>query len=216
MSSRWWLERCWGRGGGGRHGGRGGVEAADRFLFGLAVRALFGEVDGGAGVVADADDGEHVEGAVETPAPVHSDDEVRGWIVCRVITQLECWVAEARDRKVVGLLALQDGWVDQLYVIPRWQARGSAAPCSIRPNGRGRTGCNCGHSRPTSRRVASTSSAASWPFRKRRAQTMRSTPLTCDTSGTQPSVFAFDSTEGAALSAGRAYRSNVRFGRRRI
>ena len=40
-------------------------EAADRFAFGLAVGALFGEVDGGAGVVADPDDREHVEGAVE-------------------------------------------------------------------------------------------------------------------------------------------------------
>jgi hypothetical protein len=42
-------------------------EVADRFAFGLAVGALFGEVDGGAGVVADADDGERVEGAVEPP-----------------------------------------------------------------------------------------------------------------------------------------------------
>jgi hypothetical protein len=42
-------------------------EVADRFAFGLGVGALFGEVDGGAGVVADADDSEHVEGAVEPP-----------------------------------------------------------------------------------------------------------------------------------------------------
>jgi hypothetical protein len=40
-------------------------EVADGFAFGFAVGALFGDVDGGAGVLADADDGEHVEGAVE-------------------------------------------------------------------------------------------------------------------------------------------------------
>jgi hypothetical protein len=40
-------------------------EAADRFALGLAVLALLGEVDRGAGVAADTDDGEHVEGAVE-------------------------------------------------------------------------------------------------------------------------------------------------------
>ena len=65
MSSRWWLGCCWGRVGGGRRGGRGGFEVADRFAFGFAVGALFLEVDGGAGVLADADDREHVEGAVE-------------------------------------------------------------------------------------------------------------------------------------------------------
>jgi hypothetical protein len=41
-------------------------EAADGFAFGLAVSPLLGEVDVGAGVVGDADDGEHVEGAVES------------------------------------------------------------------------------------------------------------------------------------------------------
>ena len=40
-------------------------EAADRFAFGLAVGALLGEVDRGAGVAAIRMIGEHVEGAVE-------------------------------------------------------------------------------------------------------------------------------------------------------
>jgi hypothetical protein len=39
-------------------------EAADRFAFGFAVGALFGEIDRGAGVLIDAGDREHVE-AVE-------------------------------------------------------------------------------------------------------------------------------------------------------
>jgi GNAT superfamily N-acetyltransferase len=60
----------------------------------------------------------------QIPAPVHSDDEVRRWIRFRLIAKLECWVAEAPDRELVGLLALEDGWVDQLYVRNRLQARG--------------------------------------------------------------------------------------------
>ena len=40
-------------------------EVADRFAFGFAVGALFLEVDGGAWVVSDTDDREHVEGAVQ-------------------------------------------------------------------------------------------------------------------------------------------------------
>jgi hypothetical protein len=40
-------------------------EVADCLAFGFSVGALFGEVDGAAWVVADADDREHVEGAVE-------------------------------------------------------------------------------------------------------------------------------------------------------
>src|ERR1700733_13262730 len=41
-------------------------EVADGFAFGFAVGALSGEVDGGAWIGADADDCEHVEGAVES------------------------------------------------------------------------------------------------------------------------------------------------------
>jgi GNAT superfamily N-acetyltransferase len=58
------------------------------------------------------------------PAPVHSDDEVRKWIAFDVIAQLDCWVAEAASGTIVGLLALEDDWVDQLYVSTDWQARG--------------------------------------------------------------------------------------------
>ena len=40
-------------------------EAADGVFVGLAVGAVFGEVDRGSGVVADLDDREQVEGVVE-------------------------------------------------------------------------------------------------------------------------------------------------------
>jgi GNAT superfamily N-acetyltransferase len=41
-----------------------------------------------------------------------------------VIAQLQCWVAVAPDLEVVGLLALEGEWVDQLYVLTRSQAHG--------------------------------------------------------------------------------------------
>jgi GNAT superfamily N-acetyltransferase len=58
------------------------------------------------------------------PAPVHSDAEVRGWMASHVLAQLECWVAETIDGTIVGLLVLEEDWVDQLYVLPGWQGQG--------------------------------------------------------------------------------------------
>ena len=48
-------------------------EAADCFAVDLAIGALSGEVDGGAGVVSDADHSEHVEGAIERRLPPLSE-----------------------------------------------------------------------------------------------------------------------------------------------
>ncbi|WP_219941856.1 GNAT family N-acetyltransferase [Iamia sp. SCSIO 61187] len=57
------------------------------------------------------------------PAPVHSDDEVRAWFADVVLPQREVWVGE-EDGVVVGLLVLEHGWVDQLYVEPGRTNRG--------------------------------------------------------------------------------------------
>jgi GNAT superfamily N-acetyltransferase len=48
---------------------------------------------------------------------VHSAEETRWWMTQVVVPRLEVWVAE-RDRTVLGFLALQDEWVEQLYVDP--------------------------------------------------------------------------------------------------
>ena len=48
---------------------------------------------------------------------VHSDEETRWWMVQVVLRRLEVCVAE-HDREVAGFLALQDGFVEQLYVAP--------------------------------------------------------------------------------------------------
>lgn len=63
------------------------------------------------------------DAALPTVRRAHSDDEVRGWIREVLLPEREVWVAEAGDA-VVGMLALSEGWVDQLYVDPAWWRRG--------------------------------------------------------------------------------------------
>lgn len=52
------------------------------------------------------------------PPPVHDEDEVRVWVTDFVIRRLESWLAERTSGTLVGMLALQDDWIDQLYVDP--------------------------------------------------------------------------------------------------
>jgi GNAT superfamily N-acetyltransferase len=47
----------------------------------------------------------------------HADDAVRGWVRDRLIPDHEVWVATEADR-VLAMLALAPGWVEQLYVAP--------------------------------------------------------------------------------------------------
>jgi GNAT superfamily N-acetyltransferase len=47
----------------------------------------------------------------------HTDDEVRGWIRDRLIPNDEVWVI-VEDGRILGMLALAPGWLEQLYVAP--------------------------------------------------------------------------------------------------
>ena len=47
----------------------------------------------------------------------HTEDEVRGWVGDRLIPNNEVWVAVDGDR-VVAMMALAPGWLEQLYVAP--------------------------------------------------------------------------------------------------
>lgn len=53
----------------------------------------------------------------------HSDDEVRTWIRDEVVGRQETWVAVAGDA-IVGLMALGEAALDQLYLRPGWWRRG--------------------------------------------------------------------------------------------
>ena len=53
----------------------------------------------------------------------HTDDECRGWIRDDLIPTKETWVAVADDR-VVAMLVVAPGWIEQLYVDPAQHRRG--------------------------------------------------------------------------------------------
>jgi GNAT superfamily N-acetyltransferase len=50
--------------------------------------------------------------------PSHPDDSVREWLATTLLTTRETWVATEPDGRVVGLLALSEDMVDQLYIAP--------------------------------------------------------------------------------------------------
>jgi GNAT superfamily N-acetyltransferase len=63
------------------------------------------------------------DAALPTVRRAHSDDEVRWWVREVLLPGHDVWVAEA-DGVVVGLLALSEGWIDQLYLDPAWRGQG--------------------------------------------------------------------------------------------
>jgi GNAT superfamily N-acetyltransferase len=62
----------------------------------------------------------------DIPNLVHSDDEVRGWVAAVLMDQCEVWVAVV-DSEIVGMMALRDDWIEQLYVAPGHTSRGIGA-----------------------------------------------------------------------------------------
>lgn len=57
------------------------------------------------------------------PPPVHTDAEVRGWFRDVVLRTKEVWVA-TENGTLEGLLVLDDGEIEQLYVDPDRTGRG--------------------------------------------------------------------------------------------
>ena len=64
--------------------------------------------------------------ALPTVPFVHTDDEVRGYVRNILIAKTEGWVAVDAGR-VVAIMSLKPGWVDQLYVATDWHSRGVEA-----------------------------------------------------------------------------------------
>lgn len=70
---------------------------------------------------------------------LHTDDETRAWIVGTVLPHQEVWVAEA-DGRVVGVAALEDDMLQQLYLLPGYQGIGIGSALlakakALRPGG---------------------------------------------------------------------------------
>ncbi|MFD3998255.1 GNAT family N-acetyltransferase [Streptomyces sp. NPDC058583] len=62
--------------------------------------------------------------ALPTVRRAHDDDAVRGWFTHVVVPEYETWVAVAGEAGVVGLLVLDGGDLEQLYLDPSWRGRG--------------------------------------------------------------------------------------------
>ena len=62
--------------------------------------------------------------AMPTVQRAHSDDEVRDWIQHVVVPAGCAWIAEVEDQ-IAGLIVVRGGWIEQLYVDPAWQRRGT-------------------------------------------------------------------------------------------
>ena len=56
--------------------------------------------------------------------PGHPDDDVRRWLATELMPRNETWVAVDAVGVVVGLMALSDEMLEQLYVAPDWIGRG--------------------------------------------------------------------------------------------
>ena len=56
--------------------------------------------------------------------PAHPDDDVRRWLATELVPNHETWVAVDARGTVVGMMALSDDMIEQLYVAPTWIGRG--------------------------------------------------------------------------------------------
>src|SRR5215218_5850639 len=54
---------------------------------------------------------------------LHTDEETRTWVATVVLPNQTVWVAED-DGQVVGVAALHEGMLEQLYILPGYQGQG--------------------------------------------------------------------------------------------
>ncbi len=55
--------------------------------------------------------------------PAHPDDDVRRWLATELVPRHETWVAVDHADRVVGVMALSDTMLEQLYLAPGWIGR---------------------------------------------------------------------------------------------
>jgi 8-oxo-dGTP pyrophosphatase MutT (NUDIX family)/GNAT superfamily N-acetyltransferase len=61
--------------------------------------------------------------ALPTVPVVHPPNEVRRWMADEVIGHADVWVADL-DGTIVGLMVIDGGWLEHLYLDPAWVGRG--------------------------------------------------------------------------------------------
>ena len=73
------------------------------------------------------------------PVTIHTDEEVHQWFEQVVLPSCEVWVA-CEDDEAIGLMVLDQDWIDQLYVDPTETGSGIGGSLldhakTLRPNG---------------------------------------------------------------------------------
>ena len=73
------------------------------------------------------------------PEPIHSDGEIHRWVSDVLLPGGGTWLVEDDD-ELIGMMTLREGWIDQLYVDPKYvgQGRGSSLMAHaklLRPEG---------------------------------------------------------------------------------
>ena len=73
------------------------------------------------------------------PKPIHSEGEIQRWVSDVLLPGGGTWLVESDD-EVIAMMTLRDGWIDQLYVDPKYvgQGRGSSLMAHaklLRPEG---------------------------------------------------------------------------------
>lgn len=58
------------------------------------------------------------------PESAHPDGETRQWVRDHLMRETSVWVAAAPSDDPVAVMALRDGWLEQLYVLPNWSGQG--------------------------------------------------------------------------------------------
>jgi ribosomal protein S18 acetylase RimI-like enzyme len=62
-------------------------------------------------------------GAADHIPIIHTDPEIRAWVINHMVPERETWVADDRGR-IVAVMVLDGEMVDQMYVAPAEQRRG--------------------------------------------------------------------------------------------
>jgi ribosomal protein S18 acetylase RimI-like enzyme len=62
-------------------------------------------------------------GSGDLPSPARSDANVRRWMRQVLLSAREVWVVEV-DGRLVAMMALDETWLDQLYVHPSYTGQG--------------------------------------------------------------------------------------------
>ncbi|MGG8405548.1 GNAT family N-acetyltransferase [Streptomyces sp. 12297] len=64
------------------------------------------------------------DAALPSVRRAHTDDEVRGWFTYVIVPAGRTWIARDEDGAAAGMMVLEDGVIEQLYLAPERRGQG--------------------------------------------------------------------------------------------